>query len=166
MKKIYLVRHAEAPREIGQLDIDRKLSDKGEDEARQLGEYINRNNISPDLILCSHAYRAAKTFEIVNSINPNLKNVFDYDYDIYDSSAEFLFNKIKSQNNEFDEIMLIGHNPTLTELVMTLDSAYSDDSELIFHMPPATLVGVNFEETDDWEGINAGKGATSVIFRV
>ncbi len=166
MKKIYLVRHAEAPREIGQLDIDRNLSAKGEEEAWQLGKYIDRNKISPDLILCSHALRAAKTFDVINSINPALKSVTEYDYDIYDSDANFLLNKLRAQNNDFDELMIIGHNPTLTELVMALDSAYGSDSEFIFHMPPATLVGVNFEDIDNWDEINPGKGATSVIFRV
>jgi phosphohistidine phosphatase len=61
---LLLLRHADANTEADN-DDDRKLSDKGEGQAKKVAKFIKSNGLEPDLILTSPIRRAQKTAEIV-----------------------------------------------------------------------------------------------------
>src|SRR4051794_27457808 len=59
--QLYLVRHAEAT--PGSPDELRPLSDEGREQARELGERLGAEGVSPDVVLTSPLLRARETGE-------------------------------------------------------------------------------------------------------
>ena len=83
MKKIYLVRHAEASKDNSTLlDKDRMLSISGIQDCKKLSNYLSVKNIFPDIIYCSSARRCIDTLELIfqdRVINLDNKIVFGID---------------------------------------------------------------------------------------
>ncbi len=61
---LYLLRHAEAEPYRAD-DFSRKLTDKGERQARLVGAFLDEKGLKPDLILSSPVLRARQTAIIV-----------------------------------------------------------------------------------------------------
>ena len=123
MKKIIIVRHAKSDWETGLTDFVRPLNKRGENDAPKMAEKWKEMNIKPDYVLCSLANRTSQTAELL------LRDIFDLDkidyrQAIYDATSDELLNLI---NNEVDDkvetLVLIGHNPGVTELVEYLAEA-------------------------------------------
>jgi phosphohistidine phosphatase len=61
---LYLLRHAEAEPHRAD-DFSRKLTEKGEKQARAVGSFLSERKIKPDLILTSPVLRANQTATLV-----------------------------------------------------------------------------------------------------
>jgi phosphohistidine phosphatase len=61
--RVFLVRHAQAA--PGQPDELRKLTARGRDQARELGERLDRDGVQPDVILSSPLLRARETAAVI-----------------------------------------------------------------------------------------------------
>jgi len=117
MKTLYLVRHAKAqPLYSPMSDIDRALSVRGEQDAAQIAHCLSEKGIIPDYIVTSPSKRTQQTAEIIRytlAINSSKVHVTD---DIYEASLSQLNNIIRSLEDSIDSVMLVGHNPGLSEL--------------------------------------------------
>lgn len=118
MKTLYIVRHAKSSwREIDLADIDRPLKERGVNDAIKVGERLKERNIIPDLIFSSNAIRALHTAMIIAR---HLEFPFQRlitRKEIYASTKESLFHFIGEVNNQYDTIMVVGHDPTLTNFI-------------------------------------------------
>ena len=66
MKRLLLLRHAKAvPATDPLTDIDRPLAERGERDARRIGERLRRQQLHPTSILTSPAARALRTAQLV-----------------------------------------------------------------------------------------------------
>jgi phosphohistidine phosphatase len=66
MKTIYILRHAKSSWDFSHLnDVERPLIEKGINRTNLIARYLNKNNITPDLIISSAAVRALETARIV-----------------------------------------------------------------------------------------------------
>ena len=66
MKTLFVLRHAKSSWDDPDLaDFDRPLNDRGRSAAPFMGEVMNRNGFSPDVILSSPAVRARDTALLV-----------------------------------------------------------------------------------------------------
>jgi len=147
MKRIYLVRHANASCEDpGSPDIERPLSDKGREDAPMMAEVLKSLGIKPDAIISSSAVRAMTTAK-------NFAKVFDYadqniieKKDIYQAEIEDLFELVQNIDNKHSDVLVFGHNPGLTKLANKLTDDYS------FELTPCGICGVEFE-IDDWQDV-------------
>ncbi|ELP6347085.1 histidine phosphatase family protein, partial [Campylobacter upsaliensis] len=61
MKKIYILRHAKAEKEIKIDDFSRKLTKKGKDELKILLQRLQKYEIKWDRIYASPTFRTKKT---------------------------------------------------------------------------------------------------------
>ena len=120
MKNLFLLRHAKSSWDNAALgDFDRPLSKRGISNAIQLSEYIQKHSISFDLVLSSPSERTQSTLDLVmSSLDPipssNLKEC------IYHASAPSLIQLITEQDDEINNLLIIGHNPGLHILTETL----------------------------------------------
>ncbi len=123
MKKIIIVRHAKSDWETGLTDFIRPLNKRGEEDAPKMSAKLKEIGLVPDYVLCSLAKRTSETASLL------LQGVFDLDkvdyrQAIYDATFFELMNLI---NNEVDEkvetLLIIGHNPGVTELVEYLSAS-------------------------------------------
>ncbi len=65
MKTLALLRHAKAGGIAPGLgDFERALTPRGIDSAPRVGQAMNAMGFSPDLVLCSQAWRARETWDL------------------------------------------------------------------------------------------------------
>lgn len=148
MKTLYLMRHAKSSWDFIELsDHDRPLNDRGRKDAPLMGRELVAREISVDLIMTSSAVRALSTATL-------MAKELEYDVDkiaieeeIYKSDKRDLLQIIKNIPNQFNSVLLLGHNPHITDLVNMLSP------ELIPDLPTASIVGLTFSCTT-WREIS------------
>ena len=148
MKNLFLLRHAKSSWDNAVLgDFDRPLSKRGISNAIQLSEYIQKHSISFDFVLSSPSERTQSTLDLVlSSLDPiptsNLKEC------IYHASASSLTQLITEQDDEINNLLIIGHNPGLHILTETLTN------ESIVKFPTCAFAKItNFNH---WKDVDAG----------
>lgn len=116
--RLWIVRHGKAMQASPTgSDFDRPLMPRGESQARWLGEHIAGKKKRPDLILTSGLARAIATARLIQEhINCDLEVVRELETGRSVSDALGLIAKHRARGR----LMLVGHNPTLGELVWTL----------------------------------------------
>ena len=120
MKNLFLLRHARAVSSSdGLRDFDRCLSDQGRKQAECVGKYLKEQNIGLDLGLSSIALRARQTTELVLTAAERLSEV-RYDQRIYEASRQQLLEVVSEIEADKNEVLLVGHNPGLEELLQRL----------------------------------------------
>ena len=115
---LYLLRHAKSSWESYEDDYDRVLSERGRNDACTLGEYLHKNNINFENTLCSSSQRTRETISIINTVSPHSIDEVNYLDSLYHASS----NKIKEvvQNYSNKSLLIVGHNPGISELISDL----------------------------------------------
>lgn len=120
MLRLLLLRHAKSDRsEPAMRDHDRPLNARGRRDAPKMGEYLARNTLTPDFAIVSTARRTRETWSLVSSVlaqppRPQLEQR------LYDASARTIFNVIAACEADVHTLLVIGHNPGMHELAITL----------------------------------------------
>jgi phosphohistidine phosphatase len=118
MKKLYLLRHANAEDAIGG-DIERKLSNEGRKEAGALADSISKKKIVCDIILCSSAVRARETYVHIDSAL-RAKAPAQYMDDLYYADISAMLNILRNLDDSCESVLIISHNPTISEVASYL----------------------------------------------
>ena len=118
MKKLYLVRHAKSSwKHDGVSDMDRPLKGSGIRDAYSTSEWLRGQNEIPDLIIASPATRAMHTALIfARNLNYHFDKI-NMQPEVYGASTRQLKDIIKQVGDEYQAVMLFGHNPTITDFV-------------------------------------------------
>lgn len=118
MKTIYLVRHAKSSWDDSSLhDFDRPLNERGKNDAPRMGKRLRKRNIIPDLIISSSAKRARSTARrIAEALGYPNKEIQLTDT-LYYAEPEVILSVIHRLPDRYNPVMLIGHNPGLTDFV-------------------------------------------------
>lgn len=120
MKRLYIVRHAQKIEEIPQQDdYDRELSQKGLDDAILMAEKLASKNPKIDLIVASPSKRTRDTAEIFAEKLDYKKSVM-YNEVLYMAFVNELIETITYTYDTVENMLLVGHNPSLTALAITL----------------------------------------------
>jgi phosphohistidine phosphatase len=127
VKVLILMRHAHAAQ--GDDDFARPLSERGQKQAEVVGGDLAELALVPDRVVCSSALRARRTAEIVAALLPFSGEIVKSDL-LYDASMMDYFNAIQSTADTANTLLLVGHNPSVSEVLMAL---YQREVEL----PPA-----------------------------
>ena len=116
-KTLFLLRHDMAI--TGGLlvpDQDRPLSERGLKDANKLGTKLHKKEIHLDLIVTSPAVRAITTAQIIaNKLDMKHTN-FLIDPMVYGAEISALLELISGVAKRYDVVMIVGHNPSLTDL--------------------------------------------------
>lgn len=115
MKKLILMRHAKSDRSDLSNDFERPLSERGLTEAPQMGILIEKENIIPDLIICSPAKRTRETLKLVTNEIKQKINIRFEDI-IYENYYKDITDLIFRTSDDVDTLMIVGHNPSMEEL--------------------------------------------------
>lgn len=120
MKKLYIVRHTQKEELlVEQDDYDRELSPEGVIEAKKMAEFFASKNQTVDLIVASPAARTKKTAEIFAEALKYNKTVMLNEV-LYMAFVNELLETITYTFDTVDSMLLVGHNPSLTALAITL----------------------------------------------
>ena len=113
MKNLFLLRHAKSSWDNAALaDFDRPLSKRGISNAILLSEYIQKYNITFDLVLSSPSERTQSTLDLVLSSLDHFPTT-TLKESIYPASPFSLTQLIKEQDDAINDLLIIGHNPGL-----------------------------------------------------
>jgi phosphohistidine phosphatase len=152
MKTLYLVRHAKSSWEVPDLaDFDRPLSDRGVSDAPRMGRRITEYKQSPQLIYTSPAVRTLSTAKIIAAAIGYPEQSIVADKKIYHTDADSLLDIIKKFADEKECVMLVGHNPGLTQLANALLD------ETIENIPTCGVIRAELKITL-WRGAKWGCG--------
>lgn len=144
MKRLLLLRHAKAaPAQEALADIARALTERGEQDARRTGERLREHHERPDLILASPATRTRQTARwVAQTLAYPETNVEIVDR-LYLAGLEEILEVIRGQKRTVQRLLVVGHNPGLTEVAQRLSPVFPLDD-----LPTAGAVGLDVEATD------------------
>lgn len=148
MRRLYLLRHAKSSWKLaGQLDYERGLTERGEDDLVLISELISEHEIVPDFIFCSGARRARDTLTGVAKALPSDAQV-EFTDAIYQASARDLLMVLRGVPAKYSSVLLIGHNPAIHNLSVEISRESEELVRLAAKFPTAALA--EFEFDCDW----------------
>lgn len=121
MPTLTLLRHAQT--QAGSLameDHERALTETGLDDAKTLGADFAAQDKMFDLILCSTATRTRQTLDQLLIGMDNRVIETRYLGQLYHSSAERMAQLISETPEHIENVLVVGHNPGISELAGTL----------------------------------------------
>ena len=128
MKKIILMRHAKSSwRNPGLTDLLRGLNRRGKNDAPIMGARLAARGAELDRIISSPAVRALRTAEMIMMAIGHPLDELIIDESLYLASVDEIFSVIHNLPDYLGQVMLIGHNPGMTNLVNTLCAFYLDN---------------------------------------
>jgi phosphohistidine phosphatase len=117
---LFLLRHAKAaPPESIDDDERRALTPSGRRAARAIAGYFRARDLAPDLVLCSSAARTRETLELVRSGFARPAPV-EFNPALYLAPWPTILEAIHAVDDEVDALLVLGHNPGLQELAISL----------------------------------------------
>jgi phosphohistidine phosphatase len=122
-RRLVLVRHAQAA--DGPVDADRPLTAGGARHAAAIGTWLEQAGFVPDRVLVSPAHRAVQTWEQAGAELPQRPQPIT-DPRIYENTVEDLFAVIQETPDDVRTLAVVGHNPSVGELVAVLDDGQGD----------------------------------------
>lgn len=157
MKTLYIVRHAKSSWENAELsDPQRPLLEKGKKRTKLIIDYFLNNDLKVDLIISSPAVRAYDTAKIIAHALSYPEAKIIKDNSIYHANAEQLFNQFYDVSDQVRSLMIVGHNPTLTNFANHFLENKIDS------LPTSGVVCVDFN-TDKWDEIPDVKGKSRFV---
>ena len=110
--KLHLIRHANAQFPKETLDIERFLSTKGQEEAKQLAVFLSGKNL-PDEVWCSAAQRTKETLSYVEKQHSfSVKKELN---ELYLCSKDLYLKKLWGSDLNVD-LLIVGHNFGISDL--------------------------------------------------
>jgi phosphohistidine phosphatase len=158
MRRLLLLRHAKTERESpsGQ-DRDRRLDDRGRDDASVIGQYLADEKLVPDLVLVSPAARTRETFDLLAAgLKP--APAMEVIPGLYGADAAELLQIIRmageANSRLAKSMMVVAHNPGLHELSLALTGkARAHDREALEDNLPTSGLAVLKFATDAWDDL-------------
>ncbi|MDO7854672.1 SixA phosphatase family protein [Hymenobacter convexus] len=148
MKTLYLLRHAKSSWSFDELsDQERPLNDRGRDDAPAMGKALAKRRICPDLVVSSPAVRAMSTAVLVAREMQYPHDKITVEPGIYGADVDGLLAVIRELPDAAASVLLVGHNPTITETANELSPTSFNE------MPTAAVVCLHFD-TDKWEEVS------------
>ncbi len=119
MKILYIMRHGQKNEsQSDQYDYDVELTQQGVEDTIKVSQKLKEKKILPDLIISSPAIRARQTVEIISETLGYKKNIM-YNAVIYQAFLNEFMESITYTFDTVDTLLVVGHNPALTELCIT-----------------------------------------------
>jgi phosphohistidine phosphatase len=151
LKNLLIIRHAKSGWDGNVVDFDRGLSDRGKNDLRLMSERLSSRFYDPQLVYCSPAKRTKKTWNAISTRLGWKEDLVEFEDELYLASIQTLLKKCSEVDEEIDRLVLVGHNPGLTELVNVCSHARLDN------LPTCGLVQIRFP-FDQWEQVGLQKG--------
>lgn len=140
-RTIILMRHAKTePLHYGQKDFDRDLTERGRQDAAQMGQSLAQKGYHPDIILHSNANRTTQTMEIIRQTAGYSDIPQTAMSRLYHASADVIETAISAQTDSCNTCMLIGHNPGISQFASDCVPGCLDHE-----LPTSGLVVFTFE---------------------
>ncbi len=147
MKNLLVMRHAKSDWGNSSLsDFDRPLNNRGIKAAPLMGKELLKRNKVPELIVSSPANRAKTTAEMA-SFACGYKNDIIHEKEFYFGSIDEIIKLFKAFDDQYERIMVVGHNPTSESLIYKL---IKENQHI--EMPTAAVASLVFD-INSWQDL-------------
>jgi phosphohistidine phosphatase len=143
---LVVLRHAKSAWPAGVADAARPLAERGERDAPAVGRWLREHVPGIDLTVCSPATRAQQTWRLAAGQLDGTP-ACRLDERIYDADVDDLLAVIHALPDTARTVLLVGHNPGLSDLVHALTGdrvELKTSSVAVLHGP------------DRWTGVEQG----------
>lgn len=171
MKTLYLLRHAKSDwSRPGLEDFERPLAPRGIAAAPRMGRAMAARGWRPAAVLCSAARRARETWD---RLGPALLGDADHEppvavrKDLYGAAPAALLAAVRGSDDDWESLLVIGHNPELEALAAALCGEGSDAEALEAlrrKYPTAALAVLEFDVVR-WRDVGPGRGRLAAFLR-
>jgi len=152
MKTVFLLRHGEAQEEDFESDYARRLTERGKLRSSIMADHLLSSSQLIELIITSGAPRAKCTAEIIHNLYRLPQDSIVLNDAIYTAQEPWLLmDLIWNCGNSISSIMIVGHNPVLTELAYILTGNFRTS------MDKGSVIKINFS-VDKWADVESSKG--------
>lgn len=149
MKTLQILRHAKTERlQLGQQDKDRKLTERGLNQLADLLANQQDNLSQAQHVLVSTAKRTRMTLKQIEQLFS--KESIQFDDNLYLASLVTLAQTIEQQDDQLNNLLLIGHNDGLSDFVSFLVGEH--------HYLPTSGYVVLELEIERWQHLSKGIG--------
>jgi len=161
-RRLHLLRHAKSAWDDPTLaDRDRPLTPRGRRAGAALARHLETADVRPGLVLCSPAARARQTLELVLPAlgSPDV----EFEESLYHASAERIRRLVAALPGDQAEVLLVGHNPGLQDVVLALALPGRLRRQVESKLPTGALATLE-SDVPGWEAFTAGPATlTSVV---
>ena len=157
MKTLFIVRHGEASWDNPELsDYERPLLKEEINISKIVANYLCEKKIIVNKIISSSAVRAMETAKVFAPIINFPKGKIEIMKELYLAELNEIFDVLYAIDDEFDSVMIFGHNPGLTELA----NAFLD--KIVDNLPTTAVVSVKINN-EKWTDISVSEYSTNFI---
>ncbi|MGS2724535.1 SixA phosphatase family protein [Porticoccus sp. GXU_MW_L64] len=150
MKQLVLVRHAKSSWADESLrDIERPLNKRGLRNGPEMGLRLAAAGVSVERIYSSPAVRAQHTAELLAEQLGFASGQIETLSSLYTFNYEELLSLVRSLDDNCDRVMLVCHNPAITDLVNFLALSH------LGNIPTAGVATLHIQHTN-WAEASAG----------
>ncbi len=180
VRYLWVLRHGKAASDApwGGGDRERPLTARGRRDATALGNRLARERpvlglegvSRPDLAICSSAVRTRQTAGLVAQALGNRLPLDAY-RSLYEADTEDVLGYLREIDEAVKSVMVVGHNPTMFELVWELlaadgeDGPGADRTTLEGHGFPTCALAVLGLHVDAWEDVVHGCATLVGLFK-
>jgi phosphohistidine phosphatase len=156
-RQLLLLRHAKSAwPDVA--DHERPLARRGRRDAPFAGRWLRTAARVPDCIVCSTARRARETWQLA-AAELDASPAASFDQRVYGAAAGELLDLARETAPGARRLLIVGHDPAMQQLTLTLASARTDDSDALDRVrdkfPTAAIAVLEF--TGTWQELGPGQ---------
>lgn len=152
MKRVIIVRHAKAVPYGYDDDIERDLTERGEEDADRISKELTNRKIVPDLFISSPANRTKQTAEIFAGNLHYPVGSIRYEKKLFTGkSPENFLGMLQDLEEEFNTVFVFGHNPSVYYYMNYLLRHFVED------VPTCSTVAIDFD-VNAWKELKERSG--------
>jgi len=137
MKKLIILRHSKSSWDDTNLsDFDRSLNKRGNKNAEMMSMRLSEKIDQVDMLLSSSSKRTKLTSCYFKNKIKFSNEVFTDE--LYHASSERILSVIEKIKSNIDSLLILGHNPGLTEIINVLTN------HRLYNLPTTGIVIINF----------------------
>lgn len=152
MKRLVLVRHAKAvPTEKTPVpDFERELTERGLRDAQRMGRWLRQVTPALDRVVASPSRRTRRTAEAIVEAWDGVPPAIEYEQKLYLPSLDELLSVVWSLPDKWTAVALVGHNPSMSELLDELTGTSHDPM-------PTCAIAVLAADVEHWHAIGSAR---------
>ena len=141
-RRLLVVRHAKSAWPVGVPDRSRPLGPRGLRDAPRMGQRIRELVGTVDIVVVSPTQRTQETWALINEELCHTGRVVT-DPRVYDAWGANMLDLVRDLPEDASTVMILGHEPGVSELVLSLaGSAHDDLRDLVATKFPTCAVAL------------------------